>query len=62
MYVPLGRLVEVKAILPVPPPQVVEFTVAPAVMLGVAGLATILAGLNVPVVPVHPALVTEKSL
>ena len=57
-YVPLGKLVEVNGILPVPP-QVVGFTTVPAEIVGVAGSVNVL---EVEAVPVHPALVTEKLL
>ena len=56
---PLGKLVEVKAILPFVPPQVVVFVAVPAVRVGVAGSVNVL---DVDAVPVHPALVTEKLL
>ena len=57
--VPLGKLVEVKAILPFIPPQVVVFVAIPVVKVGVAGSVKVL---DVEAVPVHPALVTEKLL
>ena len=58
-YVPLGKLVEVKAILPFVPAQVVGLVEVPTVKVGVAGSVNVL---DVEAVPVHPALVTEKLL
>ena len=57
-YVPLGKLVEINGILPVPP-QVVGFITVPAEIVGVAGSAIIF---EVATVPVQPLLVTEKLL
>ena len=58
-YVPLGKLVEVKAILPFVPAQVVGLVEVPTVKVGVAGSVNVL---DVATVPVHPAFVTEKAL
>jgi len=58
-YVPLGKLVEVKAIFPFVPEQVVGLVAEPTVKVGVAGSVNVL---DVEAVPVHPALVTEKLL
>ena len=58
-YVPFGKLVEVKAILPFVPAQVVGLVAVPTVSVGVAGSVKVL---EVEAVPVHPALVTEKLL
>ena len=55
----MGKLVEVKAILPFVPLQVVVFVAVPTVKVGVAGSVKVL---DVEAVPVHPALVTEKLL
>ncbi|CAD0000491.1 hypothetical protein FLAT13_00052 [Flavobacterium salmonis] len=57
-YVPSGRFVDVKAMLPLPP-QVAGLVAAPAVSVGLAGSEMVLA---VAVEPVHPELVIEKSL
>ena len=58
-YVPLGKLVVAKAIVPSVPEQVDGLVDAPAVMLGEAGLERVL---EVATLPVQPELVTEKLL
>ena len=58
-YVPLGKLVEVKAILPFVPAQVVGLVAMPTVSVGVTGSVNVL---DVTTVPVHPTFVTEKAL
>ncbi|CAD0000490.1 hypothetical protein FLAT13_00051 [Flavobacterium salmonis] len=57
-YVPSGRLVDEKAMLPLPS-QVAGLVAVPAVSVGLAGSEIIL---DVATDPVHPALVIEKSL
>jgi hypothetical protein len=57
-YVPLGKLVVVKAILPVPP-QVVGLVTDPPVMVGAAGSDTVL---DVETEPIQPLLITVKAL
>ena len=58
-YVPLGKLVEVKAILPFVPAQVVGLVAIPTVSVGEAGSVNVL---EVAAVPVQPLFVTEKAL
>jgi hypothetical protein len=56
---PLGKLVEVKAILPFVPPQVVVFVAVPTVRVGAAGSVNTFEVANV---PTQLLFVTEKAL
>jgi hypothetical protein len=58
-YVPLGKLVVIKAMVPSVPLQVVGFVGVPAVRLGEAGFDKTF---GVAAVPVQPKRVTEKPL
>ncbi|TAF95980.1 MAG: hypothetical protein EAZ32_11615 [Cytophagia bacterium] len=58
-YVPLGKLVVVKSIVPSVPEQVVGLVGVPALMVGEAGFDKIF---EVATEPVQPKRVTEKLL
>ncbi|TAF95984.1 MAG: hypothetical protein EAZ32_11635 [Cytophagia bacterium] len=58
-YMPLGKLVLVKAMLPFVPAQVVGLVPVPTVKVGAAGSVKVL---DVATVPVQPLFVTEKAL